>query len=37
MDYYWPPAFNPNFRMERTKTLMQGHDECNHRYVDASV
>lgn len=34
MDYYWPPAFNPNFRMERTKTLMQGHDQCNHRYLD---
>jgi len=33
MDYYWPPAFNPDFRMERTKTLMQGHAECNHRYI----
>lgn len=36
MDYYWPPAFNPDFKMERTKTLMQGHDICNHRYIDTS-
>jgi len=36
MDYYWPAAFNPNFRMERTKTLMQGHDICNHRYIDTT-
>jgi len=36
MDYYWPPAFNPNFKMERTKTLMQGHDICNHRYIDTT-
>lgn len=36
MDYHWPPAFNPEFRMERTKTLMQGHDECNHRYIDTA-
>jgi len=33
MDYHWPPAFNPKFRMERDKTLMQGHDQCNHRYI----
>jgi len=33
MDYHWPAGFNPDFRLERTKTLMQGHDECNHRYV----
>jgi hypothetical protein len=37
MDYSWPPAFNPAFRMERTKTLMQGHDCCNHRYIDTSA
>lgn len=36
MDYHWPPAFNPNFRMERTRTLMQGHDHCNHRYLDSA-
>jgi hypothetical protein len=34
MDYYWPPAFNPDFKMERDKTLMQGNDCCNHRYID---
>ena len=33
MDYTWPGAFNPEIRMERTKTLMQGDDHCNHRYV----
>ncbi len=36
MDYYWPPAFNPALKMERSKTLMQGHDCCNHRYIDTS-
>ena len=36
MDYYWPPAFNENFKMERDKTLMQGHDHCNHRYLDTA-
>jgi hypothetical protein len=37
MDYTWPPAFNPAFRLERTKTLMQGHDCCNHRYINTAV
>jgi hypothetical protein len=36
MDYYWPPAFNPDFKMERDKTLMQGDDCCNHRYIDTT-
>jgi hypothetical protein len=36
MDYYWPKAFNENFKMERDKTLMQGHDCCNHRYIDTA-
>jgi hypothetical protein len=36
MDFYWPTAFNPDFKMERTKTLMQGHDCCNHRYIDTA-
>jgi hypothetical protein len=36
MDYYWPTAFHPDFKMERTKTLMQGHDCCNHRYIDTT-
>ena len=33
MDYAWPQAYSPAIRMERTKTLMQGHDCCNHRYL----
>jgi hypothetical protein len=36
MDYYWPAAFNENFKMVRDKTLMQGHDHCNHRYLDTT-
>ena len=36
MDYYWPPAFNKDFKMERSKTLMQGDDCCNHRYIDTA-
>jgi hypothetical protein len=32
-DYASATAFNPNIRMIRDKTLMQGHDCCNHRYV----
>jgi len=37
MDYSWPPAFNPAFKMERTKTLMQGDAFCNHRYIDTTA
>jgi hypothetical protein len=37
MDYSWPPAFNPAFRMERSRTLMQGHDCCNHRYINTAA
>ena len=36
MDHSWPPAFNPAFKMERDKTLMQGDDCCNHRYIDTA-
>ena len=36
MDYFWPPAFNPNFKLARSKTLMQGDDICNHRYIDTT-
>jgi len=36
MDYYWPTAFNSSFKMERTKTLMQGDAECNHRYINTA-
>ena len=32
-DYAWISAFNPEMKMIRTKTLMQGHDCCNHRQV----
>ena len=32
-DYAMPQAFNPRIRMVRDKTLMQGHDCCNHRYL----
>jgi len=33
MDYTWPKAFSANIKMERNRTLMQGHDHCNHRYL----
>jgi len=32
-DFATATAYNPKMHMERTKTLMQGHDCCNHRYV----
>ena len=32
-DYAAAPAFNPKMKMIRTKTLMQGNDCCNHRWV----
>ena len=32
-DFFSGPAFNPKIRMTRTKTLMQGDDHCNHRWV----
>lgn len=32
-DYAASTAFNPRMTMTRTKTLMQGHDCCNHRWV----
>jgi len=32
-DYVWANAFNPKCEMVRDKTLMQGHDCCNHRYL----
>ena len=33
MDSSWPAAINPKLRMEPDRTLMQGHDHCNHRYI----
>ncbi|MFC2134602.1 L-2-amino-thiazoline-4-carboxylic acid hydrolase [Bacteroidota bacterium] len=32
-DYAWAQGFNPKIRMVRDKTLMQGHNCCNHRYI----
>ena len=32
-DFAAATAFSPKIKMLRTKTLMQGHDCCNHRYV----
>jgi hypothetical protein len=32
-DFPAAQAYNPKLRLIRTKTLMQGHDCCNHRYV----
>lgn len=35
-DYVTAEAFNPKIRLIRDKTLMQGHDRCNHKYVVTS-
>jgi hypothetical protein len=32
-DFFSCTAFNPKIHMTRTKTLMQGDDHCNHRWV----
>ena len=32
-DYAGASAFNPMMKLIRTKTLMQGHDCCNHRWI----
>jgi hypothetical protein len=32
-DYVTAEAFNPKIKLIRDKTLMQGHDCCNHKYV----
>jgi predicted ArsR family transcriptional regulator len=32
-DYSWAEGFNPKIKLIRDKTLMQGHEYCNHRYV----
>lgn len=32
-DFAMAAAFNPRIKMERDKTLMQGHACCNHRYL----
>ena len=32
-DYIWAEGFNPKIKLIRDKTIMQGHDCCNHKYV----
>jgi hypothetical protein len=32
-DYAWAEGFNQKIKLIRDKTLMQGHEYCNHRYV----
>lgn len=32
-DYAAASGFNPKIKLIRSKTLMQGHDCCNHRYI----
>jgi hypothetical protein len=32
-DFTMAHAFNPDIELVRDRTLMQGHDCCNHRYV----
>ena len=32
-DFGLPVGLNPKLKLVRTKTLMEGHDCCNHRYV----
>ncbi len=32
-DYAWAEGFNPKIKLIRDKTLMEGDDYCNHRYV----
>jgi hypothetical protein len=32
-DFSGATAFNPKLKLERTKTLMEGHDCCDHRYI----
>jgi len=34
-DFYSAPAFSPKIGFARTKTLMEGHDCCNHTYFHA--
>ncbi len=32
-DYTWAAEFKPKIQLIRDKTLMQGHDHCNHQYI----
>ncbi|MHA2179642.1 MAG: L-2-amino-thiazoline-4-carboxylic acid hydrolase [Candidatus Thorarchaeota archaeon] len=31
-DHIFIQTMNPNLRLERSKTLMEGHDQCNHTF-----
>jgi predicted hydrocarbon binding protein len=33
-DYYFLEGFNPKITLKRTKTIMEGDDYCNFRYVE---
>jgi hypothetical protein len=33
-DYYFLEGFNPRITLKRTKTIMEGDDYCNFRYVE---
>lgn len=33
LDYVTAETFNPKIKLIRDKTLMQGHDCCNHKYI----
>jgi hypothetical protein len=32
-DFAWAEGYNPKIKLIRDKTLMQGHDCCNHKYL----
>ena len=32
-DFTMAKAMSPHLRLERTKTIMEGHDCCNHRFI----
>ncbi|MFW9800501.1 MAG: L-2-amino-thiazoline-4-carboxylic acid hydrolase, partial [Candidatus Thorarchaeota archaeon] len=31
-DHPFIKTMNPNLKLERTKTLMEGNEQCNHRF-----
>ena len=33
-DYAWAEGHNPQIKLVRDKTLMQGHGYCNHKYIN---
>jgi hypothetical protein len=32
-DHIFVETMNPKIKLKRTKTLMEGHDECNHTFI----